>query len=280
MTASVGTAPADKFAQVSGLKLHYLDWGGKGRTHVLLHGITGNAHNWDSFAPKWAQHSHVLALDQRGHGDSDWTKEGYPVQAFGSDLYEFARQLNLAPFDATGHSLGARNLIDFAGDHSDMLAHLVLSECGPELPREGARNINRRVGGRPTSFRSWEEAETYYKEAFPDWSPDRQQQTMKHALRSNYSGKLVWKADPELFWITGSFGLKEVPYLWAQCAKITCKTIILHGEKSEILAAETVDRMLALMPNATVHHFKGATHNILADAPGEYEAVIRDFLKT
>jgi pimeloyl-ACP methyl ester carboxylesterase len=281
MTTKVSPAPVDRNVTINELKLHYLDWGTEGRRpHVLLHGITGNSHNWDNFAPKWAEAGWVLALDQRGHGESDWTKEGYPVQSFASDLYEFARRLNLAPFDATGHSLGARNLIAFAGDHSDMISHLLLSDCGPELPREGARNVNRRVGGRPNFFRTWEEAETYYKEAFPNYSQEHREHTMRHALRTNYSSQLVWKADPELFWITGSFGLTEVPYLWAQCAKITCKTLILHGEKSEVLTPEILDRMLSVMPNAKVHHFKGASHNLLMDAPEKYTQVVRDFLRS
>ena len=266
---------------MNGHTLHYLDWAGEGkRIHVLLHGISGNAHNWDHFSPRWARDSRVLALDQRGHGDSEWAREGYPVQAFGSDLYEFARTLNLAPFDATGHSLGSRNLIAFAGDHSDMLSHLVLSDCGPELPRTGARNNNQRMGARPTFFRTHEDAEAWYKETNPTWSSDRVEQGIRHNLRENYAGKLVWKHDPDLLWITGSFGLKEVDYLWQQCARITCKTLILHGEESEILSPEIVERMLSVMSNASVHHFKGATHNLMQDSPEEMEQVVREFLSS
>ena len=283
---AVTDAPVERTEQVNGLNLHYLDWGGTGyRNLLMLHGITGNARHWDNFGPKWAQHNRVIALDQRGHGDSDWAKEGYAVWSFASDIYEFVRKLDLAPLDAIGHSLGARNLIPFAGDHSNMLSHLILTDCGPELPREGARNNNQRMGARPTFFRSWQDAEAYYRGLSPMWlveppGQEHLEQVMKYSLRTNYSGKIVWKHDLELFWITGSWGLKEVPYLWEQCAKITCKTLIAHGELSDVLTPELIDRMLAVMPNATVHRFEGASHNILLDSPEEYEQVVRDFLKS
>ena len=273
--------PEGRFVEVDGRRLHYLDWGDKGkRAHVLLHGITGNAHNWDYLAPSWSVDSRVLALDQRGHGESERATEGYPVQAFASDLYAFARKLDLAPFDATGHSLGSRNLIAFAGDHSDMLSHLVLSDCGPELPQQGARNNNRRLGSRPAFFRTWQEAEAWYKETNPTWPREHTEQVMRHALRENYAGKWVWKHDPDLLWITGGFGLTEVPYLWQQCARITCKTLILHGGESEVLSPEILETMLSVMPNASVHHFKGASHNILLEARDELEKVVREFLRS
>ena len=192
--------PKGRFVEVNGLKLHYLDWGDEGqRAHVLLHGITGNAHNWDYLAPNWSEGGRVLALDQRGHGESERATEGYPVQAFASDLYAFARKLDTVPFDATGHSLGSRNLIAFAGDHSDMLSHLVFSDCGPELPRPGARNNNRRIGSRPAFFRTWQEAQTWYKETNSAWPIEHTVQVMRHALRENYAGKWVWTHDLDLF---------------------------------------------------------------------------------
>ena len=64
--------PVDRFVPVNGLRFHVLDWGGEGRTPLLLlHGFTGHAHAWDTLAIALQPHFHVYALDQRGHGDSD-----------------------------------------------------------------------------------------------------------------------------------------------------------------------------------------------------------------
>jgi len=58
------------------LLLHGLDYGGRGRPPLLfLHGGSAHAHWWDFVAPAFTEHFHVMALDQRGHGDSQWTRE-------------------------------------------------------------------------------------------------------------------------------------------------------------------------------------------------------------
>jgi pimeloyl-ACP methyl ester carboxylesterase len=281
MTVTPIPNPVDLYEDINNLTLHYLKWGTKDLNPLLLlHGITSNAHAWDNLAPRWAQDNWVMALDQRGHGESDWTKEGYSVTGFASDIYGFSKKLGLAPFDVVGHSLGSRNLISFAGTHSKLISHLVLSDCGPELPREGAQTNSRRVASRPTSFRSFDDARAYYMEVNPTWTKEQLEHTVKHSLRTNYAGKIVWRHDPELSWIAGSFGLKEVPHLWEQCAAITCKTLILHGEKSHVLNTEIITRMLQVLPNAEVHHFKDATHSLPQDHPDEYYQIVQDFLKS
>ena len=273
--------PEDKYVRVNGLNLHYLDWGGPANeVLVALHGITGNSHMWDSFAERNRKEFRILALDQRGHGDSDHTKEGYPVTAFASDLHQFANTLGITPFDVVGHSLGSRNAISFAGDHSDLLRHAVLVDCGPELPVQGARGVKGRIGERPKGFRNLEEATAYYRERSPTWPQEHIERTAEHALRPNWAGKLVWKHDPELFWITTSGGKMEVPFLWEQWQKITCPTLIVRGENSDILDTETMRKMLALTPLAREAEIKDSGHQVPVDQPEEFERVVLEFLRS
>ena len=56
--------PADKFIEVKGLRLHYLDFGGDGRPLVCVHGLSGNAHNFDSIAPSLARRYHVISVER------------------------------------------------------------------------------------------------------------------------------------------------------------------------------------------------------------------------
>ena len=100
----------------------------------------GNAHNWDYIARSLRDEFRVVAIDQRGHGDSDHTWDGYGVQVFAIDLAEFVEKVGLAPCDYVGASLGARNGIAYAGDHSEHLKHFVCLDYGPEMSVASARN--------------------------------------------------------------------------------------------------------------------------------------------
>ena len=75
---------------IDGLRLHYLDWGGDGPPLVMLHGLTGHAHTWDHTAAALGDRYRVLALDQRGHGDSGWAPP-YGDGRMAEDLLAFLR---------------------------------------------------------------------------------------------------------------------------------------------------------------------------------------------
>ena len=139
--------PQDKTVTANGLKLHYLDWGGAGQaTMVLLHGLRGHAHSWDDFSLAACQDFHVLALDQRGRGDSDWAKDGdYTTDAYVADLAAFCDVLSLDSFVLVGHSMGGRNSMTFGGRYPEKLQKLVVVDVGPEGdPRGGQRITNER----------------------------------------------------------------------------------------------------------------------------------------
>lgn len=273
--------PSDKVVNVNGLNLHYLDWGGPSqRPLLLLHGLTGYAHSWDFFARSMCQDFHIYALDQRGHGDSDHARDGYWVVLFASDVYEFTRTLGIGRFDLCGLSLGARVGMAYAGEHPETLNRLVLVDFGPEMAVTGARRVMSNVAAPPAGFRSKEDAIEYMKGANPGATPELLDRQVEHSLRVNWAGKLVYKHDRELFWITGSTGKKEVPYLWEQLPKITCPTLVMRGSDSDILSPEVAERMLSLLPKGHYVEIPDSGHPIPMDNPEAFEKAVRDFLLT
>ena len=100
-------AATDNFVKVNGINIHYRDWGGDSPRNLLL-----------------------------AHGQSDHTRDGYAVTAFGADLAEFAVAIGIVPFDLVGASLGGRNGISYAGGHSDQLKHFVTLDYGPEMGKD------------------------------------------------------------------------------------------------------------------------------------------------
>src|SRR3972149_6168321 len=109
----------DKEARISGLKFHYLDWGVQGGERppmLLLHGGGQDGHSWDEFSARIRDLYHVYALDQRGHGDSDWAPDpsGYGRTHHFQDISGFVDMLSLDSFVLVGLSMGGANAIYFA----------------------------------------------------------------------------------------------------------------------------------------------------------------------
>lgn len=274
--------PRDEFVEIDGLKFHYLDWGGNAKRQLLLlHGLTSNAHAWSPFVRDGylsPAEFRILALDQRGHGDSDHSRD-YTVRTFANDVDAFAKRMGLADYDLMGHSMGARHAMAYAGDHWQDLHKLVIVDFGPEMARAGAVEVKGRVSVRPAGFSSIEKAMDYMREVTPDRADAELRHNAEHALRLNYAGKFVWKHDSELQWISGAFGVKEQPYLWEQAAKIRCPSLIVRGETSNVLDREITERMLAVMPTTRAVEIAGASHTVPQDRPQEFWREVLAFLR-
>src|SRR5688572_15025661 len=112
---TTSTAPRDRTVTVGGLALHSVEWGDPaGKPIVLLHGITGHARTWDRLAADLAVSFRVIALDQRGHGDSQAASDAdYTMGTMAQDLGGFADILGLGTFTLVALSMGGRVAIAY-----------------------------------------------------------------------------------------------------------------------------------------------------------------------
>ena len=106
--------PKDQRITVNGLDFHYRDWGGSGQSRVLLHGLASTCHIWDLVAPILADDYAVVALDQRGHGESAKPDEGYHFASVARDLLGFIQGMGLEGAIIVGHSWGGDVALEFA----------------------------------------------------------------------------------------------------------------------------------------------------------------------
>jgi pimeloyl-ACP methyl ester carboxylesterase len=271
---------ADHFFEVDGLKLHYTEWNPRGeQTIVMLHGLNVQLHTWDPIAHDLASDYRVLLLDLRGHGDSDWARDGYHLQQFVSDVRALTEHTNASPFVLVGHSLGARIAIAYAGQHPDDVTHMVLSDNLPEVPREGALAARKIVGstGDVRGFRTHEEVLARYEELHPEWQPVFRELHAHFMVRRNWADKLVFKADPDLFWITGSVGASETPQLWEYAAAIKAPSLLVAGKRSPFVDEELAERFRQTVPNADVL-WTDTDHYIPREAPEVFCKAVRDFI--
>ena len=121
-----------KFADLPGRgsRLHYRDWGGAGETLLLLHGLSSNSRIWDLTAPLLTDRFRVVAVDQRSHGLSDRTDDGYGFEGLSADIEVFLQVLGIGNPVLVGHSWGASVALHFAVSHPDSVRALVMVDGG------------------------------------------------------------------------------------------------------------------------------------------------------
>ncbi|MCH8206402.1 MAG: alpha/beta hydrolase [Chloroflexi bacterium] len=123
-------SPEERWLDVRGLRLHYRDWGGSGRPVVLLHGLASTCRIWDFVAPILAKGFRVVAVDQRGHGESAKPQDGYDFATLVEDLRGFIGALGLERPIVAGHSWGADVALEYAVAHPQGISGLCFVDGG------------------------------------------------------------------------------------------------------------------------------------------------------
>lgn len=113
------------FVSAHGVKLHYLDWGGKGETILFLAGLGGSAHIFDDLAPEFTNEFRTVALTRRGFGQSDKPVTGYDATTLVKDIVALLDALHLENVILAGHSVAGQEMTRMAVDFPDRISKLV-----------------------------------------------------------------------------------------------------------------------------------------------------------
>ena len=270
--------PADQSVRVNGMNFHYLEWGQLGQPVILmLHGGGQQAHSWDFVSLPLSEHYHILALDQRGHGDSDWAADGdYSIEAHQSDLDGFVAALGLQGFHLIGHSMGGRNSYVWASRHPGTLRSLVIVDTGPVAQARG-RNRIQNFRELPDELDSFEE----FAARVQEYTGRTREQTLgalQYSIRQRPDGKWSWKYD-KLLRTPGRQGPAwSEEQLWAAVRKIDCPTLVTRGGDSDIFADETMQQMQQAIPDCAIVTIPDAGHLVAGDNPADFLSAVRDFL--
>ena len=273
--------PQGKTVTANGLKLHYLDWGTVGRPAVvLLHGLRGHAHSWDDFSAAMYQDYHVLALDQRGRGGSDWAADGdYSSSAFVADLAAFYEALALDSAILVGHSMGGRNVISFAARYPEKVRKLIIVDMGPVLDPGGRERILGEITTVPEEFDSFEAVVEHMSKDNRFASDTVLRRRLLHATKELPNGKVGWRYDVAIReqWRQGTTPPAED--LWALVRSISCPTLVVRGADTDILPLDGARQMVESMPAAQLVEVQRAGHMVFEDNPDGFLAAVRGFLK-
>lgn len=273
--------PQDKTVTTNGHKLHYLDWGNAGApTMVLLHGLRGHSHSWDDLSAAVCQDYHVLAVDQRGRGDSDWAKDGeYTNDAYVADLDGFCEALKLDSFVLVGHSMGGRVSMTFGVRHPEKLQKLIIVDVGPEFDPRGSQRIAQEIINVPEAFDSFEAVVEYQGKQNTFASDAVLRRRLQYATKELPNGKFGWRYDILIREQRRQGTVPPSQDAWPDMPKIACPTLIVRGTETDILSPEVAQRMLDVMPNAKLVEIPRAGHMVFEDNPEDFIAAVREFLR-
>jgi len=271
----------DKYLSVNGLRLHYLDWGQEGKqTMLLLHGFTTLSHAWDMFAPAFRDRYHVLAMDQRGHGDSQWSYDAtYTAEDHLVDIAGFVDALKLDKFVLVGHSMGGRNAIMYTACFPEKVTRLILIDSRPDNNPKGSEALRQLLTAIPDEISSVDELAPELKRLYPYLSPEMCLHLAHHGLREVENGKFRPKYDLRMRSQSARAGY-GVSELWLFFELITCPILIIRGTESPILSLEAAQRMCWANPRARLAQIEGASHMVPQENPAAFEEAVRGFLES
>ena len=273
----------DRTIEGAGVKLHYLEWGDASKpAMVLLHGFMSHAHTWDTFSGAATAGYHVIALDQRGHGDSGHPRQHeYGVEHYVADLGAVIEQLKLAPTILVGHSMGGRNAVVYAAEHPEKVTKLVIVDSPPETPPAFAKMLEEADKKPPPEnpqhprFATIEEVVTSAMKEYPLTPELLMRHATRHNLKQVENGAYTWKHDP---WLSHNpYRTKRTP-LYDDLARLRCPTMLVRGSESPVLPQVFVEKMTSVIPDCTFALIEGAAHDVCMCQPETFNREVLKFL--
>ena len=273
-----------KFKVSSGLNIAASSWGRDSDPLViLLHGGGQTRHAWGETGEKLSQNGfYVLALDLRGHGDSDWHPNGeYGVDNYKKDIVSILKEIK-KPAAFIGASLGGMTSLSIAGDPElrDKCWALVMVDIGLYPNLEGSQEIVEFMHSGSEGFASIEEAAESVANYLPHRKRPRDNRGLEKNLRLKDDGRYYWHWDPRFL----DSRPKEIPEDYKEKQKSFAKvvetpTLLIKGAMSNILTQNEVDDFLEVITHSEFVEIKDAAHMVAGDRNDIFAAAAIDFLE-
>ncbi len=271
--------PTTRTFDTSELRLSYTEWGDRGLPAVvLLHGFAQTSHAWDLITLGLADRFHLISLDQRGHGDSEWATDGdYSLETQQNDLDEFIKSLGVSVINLVGLSMGGRNAYVFASRNPHLISNLVVVDTGPNGMRSGRSRIRNFVT-MPDELDTFEEFVERVHFYVPQRSLDQIRNSLLNNIRQMENGKWTWKYDRLLRDPNYRRQAASQDQLWAYWESVKCPSLIIRGGNSDVLTSETVAEMTSRNPFSESAVVLESGHLVPGDNPAGFLRVIRPWL--
>jgi pimeloyl-ACP methyl ester carboxylesterase len=251
---------------------------------ILLHGLRSYAMTWEPTARFFSKAWRLIALDQRGRGDSDWDPAcNYYTEAYVDDLAAMVAHLGIDTFVLVGHSLGGANALAYAARHPEKISALVIEDIGPgsSSTTEGAKRIVHEIESTPSRFDDWNAARQFWRGKRPTISEQALSSRIEHTLKQSDDGGVVWKYDAEGIG-RARIELARRPELgidlWPIVDGLACPTLVVRGEHSDFLSRATAEEMCRRNAHIAWCEVANAGHYVHDDNAVGFLLALDDFL--
>jgi pimeloyl-ACP methyl ester carboxylesterase len=265
---------------VNGLRLRCVDWGGSSPQFIVfLHGGGTTARTWDLVCLALRDRFHCLALDLRGHGDSDWSADAdYSLADYAADVTAIVRRLVPGAPIIVGNSLGGQAGLLAIGGGAPAKG-LILVDVGPEPARAGTDRIVNSLRT-PQEFPDLDAVVRTALSMNPRRDANVLRESLLHNLRRLPDGNWTWKYDWRAFaGLTRETLARRTAALWQAAAQVQCPVLVIRGAHSEILSEHQVDELCARITGRCEHRtVADAGHTVHGDNPGGFIAAVEPFL--
>lgn len=262
-----------------GMRFHYLEWGDRvGRPILFLHGGGQTCRTWDVICHELSPTYRCISLDQRGHGDTEWSYESdYSIAAHAADVGALVDALDLAPLIIVGMSLGGLSGLHFALDRPEAVTGMVCVDVGPWVNAEAGVPIRQFM----TEVGNFDQFEQFVAAALR-LDPQRDERLLRyslwHNLRRRPDGRLMWKTDLRHRDDRAAIVAAALQLLQRRIAALRAPTLIVRGAESRILDEQDMRRFAEAIPHARQVTIDGAGHNVQGDRPKALVEALRGFL--
>lgn len=261
---------------IRGLRFHFLEWGEPGAPPILLlHGGNQSAHSWDLVSLNLADRYHVFALDQRGHGDSEWTRDqDYSFETRAADALEFVLDQGLSSPVVVGHSMGGYVAMTMALGDPELARGLVLVDVGPELSPRGVEVIRDFVSHN-VEFDDLDQ----FLDAVARYDRFRSREhiarTLKYNMLCRADGKYASKVDHRR--LPGVSAMPR-PATLEDFGVLTRPVLVVRGSESDVFDADAAERFVAALANGRLATVADAGHNVHSANTAGFLEVVGPFI--
>lgn len=265
-----------RHVQANGMRFNLLDYGSAGKPVMLcLHGGGAHAHWFDMVAGAFTRDFHVLALDQRGHGDSEWAQPAiYTYADYVDDLGKVLAAMDLRDIVLVGHSMGGMVGVLYTAAHPERIRALVVIDSTLRITDTMLEKMNA-TGRHPgRAFASLDDyvarfklrpVETMASQATLDY-------IARHSARQFPDGSWRHKLDRQMMATRTS--MDGVP-AWKD---IHVPALLVKADLSKRISPQILADVQAACPHVELREVSRSEHHITLDNPVECAAVMRAFV--